>query len=68
MHLVYAHIIFSFCAQEMKLPLELVHARLINNTEIDRHSEFRKLCAGEKDFAQFVANRCAPLSLVKYLL
>ena len=44
----------------MKLPLELVHARLINNAEIDRHPEFRKLCASEKDFAQFVANRCAP--------
>ncbi len=48
------------CLQEMKLPIELVHARLINNAEIDRHPEFRKLCASEKDFAQFIANRCAP--------
>lgn len=43
----------------MKLPLELVHARLTNNADIDRHPEFRKVCAGDKEFGQFVATRCA---------
>ena len=42
----------------MKLPLDFVYARLTNHTETDRHPEFRKLCANDKEFGQFVASRC----------